>query len=245
MNKYEKAKKIIDNSNNIVVLSGAGMSTNTGIPDFRGENGIYTKADIENPELIFDYYYFKDHPELFYAFHKTFLNYVEKAKPTFAYKKLRDLEDEQKLSGIITQNIDSLHRIAGNKKVYEIHGGLYENYCLICGEKYGYDKLKEKMEKEVIPKCESCGGVIKPDIVFFGEMIKNMDESINLMKNSDLLLILGSSLMVIPAAFLPSYSKAEIIIVNKGEFSRSYLKEENIKFIFDEDIDQVFKKIYK
>ncbi|MGM0639999.1 MAG: NAD-dependent protein deacylase [Thermotogota bacterium] len=245
MKKYYKAKKLIESSHNIVVLSGAGISTNTGIPDFRGKNGIYNKADIENPELIFDYYYFKDHPELFYKFHKTFLNYVENAEPTYSYKKLKDLEDEQKLAGIITQNIDSLHKIAGNKKVYEIHGGLYQNFCLNCGREYDYDEVKYKMNKDIVAKCDSCGGVIKPDIVFFGEMIKDMDESIKLIKNSDLLLILGSSLMVTPAAFLPAYSDADIIIINKGEFSRSYLKEEKIKFVFDEDIDSVFKKIFK
>lgn len=245
MNNYEKLKKLIDKSNNIVVLSGAGMSTNTGIPDFRGENGIYTNAEIKNPELIFDYYYFKDYPQLFYKFHKTFLEYIENAKPTFAYKKLKDLEKEEKIEGIITQNIDSLHKIAGNKKVYEIHGGIYKNYCLKCNKEYKYDEIKNKMKENTIAECDECGGIIKPDIVFFGEVVKHWDYCIDLMKKADLLMILGSSLTVTPAAFLPSYSNAEVVIINKGDFSKTYLKDENIKMIFNEDIDNVFKEIYK
>lgn len=245
MNNYEKSKKLIDESKKIVILSGAGISTNTGIPDFRGENGIYTKADIENPELIFDCYYFKDHPELFYKFHKNFLEYVENAKPTYAYKKIYELENQGKLLGIITQNIDSLHKMAGNKNVLEIHGGLYENYCLKCGEKYSYKQVKEKINDQGIPRCDKCNSIIKPDIVFFGEKIKYLDESIKIMKKTDLIIILGSSLMVFPAAYLPMYSNAKIIIINKGTFSKEYLKQENLEFVFDEDIDKCFEKIFK
>jgi NAD-dependent deacetylase len=245
LNKYEKLKEFINKSEKIVILSGAGISTNTGIPDFRGKNGIYTNAEIENPELIFDYYYFKDNPELFYRFHKKFLEYVEKAEPTFAYRKIYELEKQNKLLGIITQNIDSLHKIAGNKKVYEIHGGLYDNHCLNCGRNYSYDQVKKKMDKSIVARCDICNSIIKPDIVFFGEAVKHLDESVEIMQKSDLLLILGSSLMVTPAAYLPMYSDADIVIINKGEFSKSYLKEENIKLIFNEDIDEVFKEIYK
>jgi NAD-dependent deacetylase len=244
-NKYKEAKKLIDESKKIVILSGAGISTNTGIPDFRGENGIYTKADIENPELIFDYYYFKDHPELFYNFHKKFLEYVENAKPTYAYEKIYDLEKQNKLLGIITQNIDSLHKMAGNKNVLEIHGGLYDNYCLKCGEKYSYKQVKGKINNQEVPRCDKCNSIIKPDIVFFGEMVKDIEESIEMMKDSDLLMILGSSLSVTPAAYLPMYSDSRIIVVNKGEFFTNNLKSENIEYIFDEDIDHFFEKIYK
>lgn len=238
-----KCAELIYESNNIAVLSGAGMSTNAGIPDFRGPNGIYTKANIQNPESIFDINYFYQDPSLFYKFHKTFLEMIEQAEPTFTHKFLVKLEEEGKLKGIITQNIDSLHQKASSKKVYEIHGGCWDNYCIKCGEYYSQEVLIQKMQQEILPKCDKCGGIIKPDIVFFGEPVKHLGTSEQIMEKSDLVLVLGSSLTVMPAAFLPSLSKGKIIVVSKGRVETTYLPREKLAIIADEDLDSFFKKV--
>lgn len=241
----KKCAELIYKSNSIAVLSGAGMSTNAGIPDFRGPNGIYTKANIKNPERIFDLDYFYRDPSLFYKFHKKFLEYITKAESTFTHKFLVQLEKEGKLKGIVTQNIDSLHQKAGSEKVYEIHGGCWKNYCTKCKKEYSQEEILEKMNIEIIPKCDNCGGVIKPDIVFFGEPVKYLTESEVLMKNSDLVLVLGSSLAVIPAAMLPSLTRGKIIVVNKGEVSEWYLPPEKVALIVNEELDTFFTQVAK
>lgn len=239
----KKCAELIYKSKNIAVLSGAGMSTNSGIPDFRGPNGIYTRANIQNPESIFDIDYFYEDPSLFYKFHKTFLEMIQQAEPTFTHKFLVQIEEENKLSGIITQNIDSLHQKAGSKKVYEIHGGCWDNYCLKCGKHYTQADLSKKMQRESIPKCDKCGGVIKPDIVFFGEPVKYLGVSEKIMTRSDLVLVLGSSLTVMPAAFLPSLTKGKIVVVTKGTVSTSYLPQDKVAFIVNEDLDTFFIEV--
>ncbi|HBT50778.1 SIR2 family NAD-dependent protein deacylase [Petrotoga olearia] len=239
----KKCAELIYNSNSIAVLSGAGMSTNAGIPDFRGPNGIYTQANIENPERIFDIDYFYTDPSLFYKFHKKFLEYITKAEPTFTHKFLVQLEKEGKLKGIVTQNIDSLHQKSGSKKVYEIHGGCWENHCIKCNKEYPQEEILEKINNEIVPKCDNCGGVIKPDIVFFGEPVKYLTESELLMRNSDLVLVLGSSLVVIPAAMLPSLTEGKIIVVTKGEASEMYLPQEKIALIVNEELDTFFTEV--
>lgn len=239
----KRTAQLIIESNSIAVLSGAGMSTNAGIPDFRGPNGIYKKAEIDNPEKIFDIDYFYKDPSLFYKFHKKFLNYITQAEPTFTHKFLVQLEKGGKLKGIVTQNIDSLHQKAGSKKVYEIHGGCWKNHCIKCEKEYSLKEIYQKIEIEEIPKCDKCGGVIKPDIVFFGEPVKYLAESENLMKHSDLVLVLGSSLAVVPAAMLPTLTRGKIIVVNKGEVSKWYLPEEKLAFIVNEELDTFFKEV--
>ncbi|PWJ96160.1 NAD-dependent deacetylase [Oceanotoga teriensis] len=242
MNNLEKTVYLLKNSKNITVLSGAGMSTNAGIADFRGPNGIYTRADIDYPERIFDFEYFKKDPHLFYKFHREFLKTIENAVPTFTHEFLLKLEKEGKIKSIITQNIDSLHQKAGSEKVLEIHGGVINNYCIECHKFFSYEVLKEKLKSEDIPKCD-CGGVIKPDIVFFGEMVKSLDQCQKQVQDSDLLIILGSSLTVTPAAFLPSYAGGKIIIVNKGDISFFYVPEKKLEVYENNDIDSFFKKI--
>ncbi|PNR94157.1 Sir2 family NAD-dependent protein deacetylase [Petrotoga sp. 9PWA.NaAc.5.4] len=239
----QKCAEMIFNSNSIAVLSGAGMSTNAGIPDFRGPNGIYKRVNIENPERIFDIDYFYKDPTLFYKFHKKFLELVKNAEPTFTYKFLVELEKEGKLKGIVTQNIDSLHQKSGSKRVYEIHGGCWKNYCLKCGKEYSQDEIMEKMDKEIVPKCDTCEGIIKPDIVFFGEPVKYLTEAEKLMKNADLVLVLGSSLVVIPAAMLPSLTEGKIIVINKGEISKMYLPLDKTAMIIDEELDSFFRRV--
>lgn len=233
----------IQESSRIALLSGAGMSTNAGLPDFRGPNGIYRRADIEEPDKIFELRSFQRHPEFFYQFHREFLNTLERIVPSFSHRFFAALEQEGKLSGIITQNIDALHQRAGNTNVLEIHGGIWESSCQSCGKTYGYDETRRKTFAETVPACDDCGGVLKPNIVFFGEMVRHLDECQELVRSCDLLFVVGSSLVVTPAAMLPSMTSGDIIVVNKGELSSAYLSPQRISIYAEEDIDSFFKDV--
>ncbi|HPI98907.1 MAG TPA: Sir2 family NAD-dependent protein deacetylase [Synergistales bacterium] len=239
----EMCAQMIERSYSIVLLSGAGMSTNAGLPDFRGPNGIYRQKMNVDPEMIFDIDHFRVCPEFFYSFHREFISSVEKISPTFGHVFFAALENTGKMTGIITQNIDALHQKAGSKNVLEIHGSSWKNFCTRCGHEYSYNHMIRKMENEKVPRCEKCGGVIKPDIVFFGENVKNLYECQNMASEADLMLVAGSSLAVFPAALLPSMCRGKIIIVNKGEISLSYLPEERITLHIEEDIDAFFMEL--
>lgn len=242
----EKAKicaRMIGEARTIVLLSGAGMSTSAGIPDFRGPQGLYRRAGISNSELIFDISYFDRDPSLFYSFHTEFLESLETVEPTFGHRFFSALEEKGKLEGIITQNIDSLHQKAGSRKVYEIHGGIWDSYCRKCGKRFSLETMKVKMENEKIPHCDKCGGVIKPDIVFFGEMVKHLGKCQQLATSADLLFVVGSSLAVTPAAMLPSMCRGKLAVVNKGDLSRSYLSRDRIELLAEEDIDGFFHEV--
>ena len=237
MDKISLSKKYIEESNYIVALTGAGISTNAGIPDFRGEKGIYTTGKVR-PEEVFDIDYFLRDPEPFYNWAKELLAMMEKAKPTIAHKSLARLEEMGKLKSVITQNIDNLHQKAGNKNVIELHGTLTQGFCVKCGRKYSGEEIN-KMLKTGIPRCE-CGGIIKPDIVFFGEPVQGLNEAQLHSKNADLFLVVGSSLMVQPASILPYFTKGRMVILSKGLVA---FPEERIDLKFDEDIDNVFEKV--
>lgn len=242
----EKAKlcaEMIDKAQTIVLLSGAGMSTNAGIPDFRGPQGLYRKANITNPESIFDISYFDRDPSLFYSFHREFLNSLETITPTFGHRFFAALEETNRLDAVITQNIDSLHQKAGSRKVYEIHGGIWDNFCRECGKKFSLETIKAKMDTGEIPHCGKCGGVIKPDIVFYGEMVKHLGKCQQLASSTDLLFVVGSSLTVTPAAMLPSMCPNKVAVVNKGDLSQSYLPKERIDLLAEEDIDHFFREV--
>lgn len=228
---------------NIVLLSGAGMSTNAGIPDFRGPNGIYRRQLGINPEKIFDIDYFLENPSFFYEFHREFLQALKNIKPTYAHKFFAALEKNGKLKGIITQNIDSLHQMAGNKNVMEIHGGIWKSFCIDCKKTWGYEESTKLVFSQEVPRCDRCGGVIKPDIVFFGEIVKHLEESQRLVRECDLLFVVGSSLVVTPAALLPRLARGKIIIVNKGETNKSYLPTDTPILHVDQDIDEFFRGV--
>jgi NAD-dependent deacetylase len=234
---------LIKSANRIVVLSGAGMSTNAGIPDFRGPQGLYTRAGIDHPERIFDISYFRRDPSLFYTFHKEFLSILETITPTFAHRFLAGLENTGKLHGVITQNIDSLHQKAGSQKVLEIHGGIWENFCLECRRPHTLEVTTSKTMTEGVAKCDACGGVIKPDVVFFGEPVKNLEACGALAQEADLFFVLGSSLFVTPAAMLPSLTGGKIVVVNRGEVSPTFLPPQRITLFADEDLDTFFKAV--
>ncbi len=235
--------EMIRKANNIVLFSGAGMSTAAGIPDFRGPNGIYKRAEIDNPELIFEIGFFRRDPSLFYRFYKEFLSAVDQIKPTFAHRFFAALEAKGKLQGVVTQNIDSLHQAAGSRNVLEIHGGIWDNYCMDCRTHHSIEETTALAFTDDIARCKECSGVIKPDVVFFGEPVKHLDACGEMVGKSDLLFILGSSLVVTPAALLPSLARGKIIVVNQGEVSEAFMPAGRIDLFADREIDGFFKAV--
>jgi len=208
--------QVIKSHHNIIALTGAGISTRAGIPDFRGDKGIYKMKGV-SADKIFDITYFRTHPEYFYHFTMGLIPKLYDARPTTGHRLLAELEKMKYLKGIITQNVDGLHQKAGSKNVIEIHGSMWKFYCISCGKKYSYDEIKEVVLKGKVPRCE-CGGLIKPDVVFFGEAVKEMEKAIRWAGEAELMIVLGSTLVVYPAAQLPLYTienKGKLIIVNK------------------------------
>ena len=230
--KLNNALKIIKNSKSIVALTGAGISTSAGIPDFRGPKGIYSKN--VKPEDLFGYENFLKNPLPFWQFSRNFLTLLKKATPTKMHLFLAKLEETGKNLTIITQNIDGLHQIAGNKNVIEFHGTLQCGYCVNCHEKYTLAQMKKKLEMAKIPRCDKCQGLIKPDIVFFGEPVKGFEESFRKIQEADLMLIIGTTLTIAPASVLPQYFNGTIITINKG--SLAYLPDSDI--FLDIDIEK-------
>ncbi|GGF91166.1 NAD-dependent protein deacylase [Paenibacillus aceti] len=204
--KIELLAKWIGESERIVFFGGAGISTESGIPDFRSAAGIYQMetASPYAPEEILSRPFFDRHPEVFYDFYKTKMIHTE-ARPNPAHVSLAKLEQEGKLTHIITQNIDGLHQLAGSKKVLELHGSIHRNYCMSCRLFHSLDEVMQS--RSVVPTCHACGGIVKPDVVLYGENLDNqvLSESIQAIAAADLLLIGGTSLTVQPAAHLVTY----------------------------------------
>ena len=209
----EKLKKIIDNTDNIVFFGGAGVSTESNIPDFRSTDGLYNQKYKYPPETILSHSFYVKNTEEFYRFYKDKMLYLD-AKPNAAHLKLAQWEKEGKLKAVVTQNIDGLHQNAGNKCVYELHGSVLRNYCTRCGKFYDAEYI---VHSEGVPKCE-CGGVIKPDVVLYEEGLDQnvLRDSINAISNADVLIVGGTSLAVYPAAGLIDYYRGDkLILVNK------------------------------
>lgn len=211
-----KLKEVIDTSNKIVFFGGAGVSTESGIPDFRSADGLYNQKYKYPPEQIVSHTFFVYKTKEFYDFYRDKMIYTE-AKPNKAHIALAKLEKEGKLSGIITQNIDGLHQAAGSKNVMELHGSIHRNFCTKCKKFYGLDKILSFAE---IPVCDECGGIIKPDVVLYEEGLdqKILNNSIKLLRNADVLIIGGTSLGVYPAAGLIHEFKGKtLVLINKSE----------------------------
>jgi NAD-dependent deacetylase len=206
---------LIQQAERVAVLTGAGISTAAGIPDFRGPRGLYVTRQYD-PEKTFDIAYFDQDPSYFFAFARDFVQLVEQVRPTLTHRFLATLEDRGKLDAVITQNIDGLHQKAGSRRVLEVHGSVRTGHCRGCGKAYGYEELKVKILGENIARCEDCGSVVKPDIVFFGEAVREMDEASRVTSRADLFLVIGSSLTVYPAALLPQHAQGQVVVVNQG-----------------------------
>ncbi|MBQ8558712.1 MAG: NAD-dependent protein deacylase [Tyzzerella sp.] len=218
MNKQEELQRMIDESQNIVFFGGAGVSTESNIPDFRSADGLYQEKYTYPPEQVVSHTFFAQKPELFYEFYKDKMMFLD-AKPNKAHLKLAEMEAAGKLKAVITQNIDGLHQMAGSKNVLELHGSIHRNYCQECGKFYDAKYVKEAAG---IPKCE-CGGTIKPDVVLYEEGLDNevMRESIRAISEADMLIIGGTSLVVYPAAgFIDYFRGKHLVLINKSATSR-------------------------
>ena len=213
--EVKKLKEWVDASERIVFFGGAGVSTESGIPDFRSTNGLYHQQWQYPPETILSHTFYESKPEEFFRFYHAKL-LVRDVKPNAAHKKLAEWEKEGKLLAIVTQNIDGLHQAAGSEKVYELHGSVHRNYCERCGQFYGFDFV---YYCEGVPHCEKCGGRVKPDVVLYEEGLdsKVLNGAIHAIEQADLLIIGGTSLNVYPAAGLIHYYRGtRLALVNKS-----------------------------
>lgn len=230
--------ELIRRSRAIAALTGAGISTEAGIPDFRGPQGLYVTRQYD-PEATFEIGAFRRDPVPFFEFTRDFLGLLDGIEPTFTHRFLAELEKEGRLIGVVTQNIDLLHQRAGSRRVVALHGDYRRSHCLDCGRAVSFPRMKELIGQVEVPRC-SCGGVIKPNLVFFGEAVHDLEEAAVLVGRSDLLLVLGSSLTVFPAALLPDYARGEIVIVNKGAVS---LPRGPRCHHADADLDEFFSEV--
>ena len=236
---------LVEQADNIVALTGAGLSTAAGIPDFRGPEGLYVTRRYD-PDKTFNIRGFERDPSDFYRFAADFIDLLARIRPTFAHSFLAHLEDAGKLSAVITQNIDMLHQVAGSSKVIELHGSFSSATCRACGKDYtGLDvpwwqQALAANSDTPMAVCPSCGDVIKPDIVFYGELVENYEEAESVVKGCDLLLVLGTSLTVTPAAYLPKATTAPVIAVSQGEVELSPAKSYHI---VNADLDEFCRKM--
>ena len=213
--KIEELQRLIDTHENIVFFGGAGVSTESGIPDFRSVDGLYHQKYDVPPETILSHSYFLRYPEKFYAFYRDKMLPVG-AEPNAAHKKLAELEAAGKLKAIVTQNIDGLHQAAGSKVVYELHGSTHRNYCMKCGKFYPGEFVRDA---KGIPRC-TCGGIVKPDVVLYEEALdeKTLAGAISAIRHADMLLVGGTSLTVYPAAGLLGYYRGDrLALINRDE----------------------------
>ncbi|MCU6761763.1 NAD-dependent deacetylase [uncultured Roseburia sp.] len=213
MNETDILNKMIKESDNVVFFGGAGVSTESGIPDFRSVDGLYSQTYAYPPETILSHTFFEKNPEEFYRFYKNKMLFLG-AEPNTAHDKLAKLEAAGKVKAVITQNIDGLHQAAGSRCVLELHGSVHRNYCQKCGKFY---TPKDILEAEGIPRCE-CGGIIKPDVVLYEEGLdmETMEAAVNFIRKADILIIGGTSLAVYPAAGLIDYYRgSKLVLINK------------------------------
>ena len=219
MSLHEDAKilsGLIGTARSVVFLGGAGVSTESGIPDFRGSGGLYTEESKIPPEVILSHTFFFGHTEEFYKFYRSKMLFPD-AKPNAAHKALAELEKRGKLSAVLTQNIDGLHQAAGSREVIELHGSVLRNYCTRCRKGYPLSFIRESTG---VPRCPACGGIVKPDVVLYEEPLNenDLDRAVRFLENADLLIVGGTSLTVNPAAGLVNFfSGGPLVIVNKSE----------------------------
>lgn len=217
--KIENFQKIYDNSDSIVFFGGAGVSTESGIPDFRSQNGLYSQQWKYPPETIISRSFFDANPVEFYRFYREKL-IIKNIEPNTAHFQLAKMEEKGKLKAVVTQNIDGLHQKAGNRNVFELHGSTLRNFCMDCGAEYGIDFIAESENSpDKLPRCAKCGGLVKPDVVLYEESLDQnvINGAVNAIKNADTLIIGGTSLVVYPAAGLIDYFRGKnIVLINKS-----------------------------
>ena len=220
MEKIETLKQWVKESDNIVFFGGAGVSTESGIPDFRSVDGLYNQTYDYPPEQILSHTFFMRKTDEFYRFYRDKM-LIDGAKPNAAHLKLAQWEKEGKLKAVVTQNIDGLHQLAGNEKVYELHGSIHRNYCMKCGKFFGPEYIRD--HKEIVPKCDECSGQIKPDVVLYEEGLDSdvINGAVKAISEADVLIIGGTSLVVYPAAGLVDYYRGnKLVLINRDPTPR-------------------------
>lgn len=235
--KIEEFKKLVKNSDNIVFFGGAGVSTESGIPDFRSKDGLYNQKYKYPPEEILSHTFFMNNTEEFYKFYKEKMNSL-KYEPNITHIKLAELEKQGKLKAVITQNIDGLHQKAGSKNVLELHGSVLRNYCMNCHKFYEAEFV---FNENGIPKC-SCGGIVKPDVVLYEEGLDDMilSNSIKAIQNADVMIVAGTSLTVNPASSLVNFYRGnKLVLINRD--STPYDRVADL--VINESLGKVFKEI--
>ena len=233
----QKLKTMVEESDNIVFFGGAGVSTESGIPDFRSVDGLYNQHYKYPPETILSASFFARNPEEYYRFHHDKLRLGD-AKPNAAHRKLAEWERQGKLKAVITQNIDGLHQAAGSKNVIELHGSLLRAYCASCGKRYPHSVINDG---DGVPRC-TCAGVIRPDIVLYEEALDqdDMETAVHYIRNADMLIIGGTSLVVYPAAGLIRYYRGhKLVLVNKGETGADAMAD----LVIHDKIGEVFSQL--
>lgn len=238
--KIDKLKELIEKSDNIVFFGGAGVSTESNIPDFRSSSGLFSQKLNKNftPEQLVSHTFFVNYPEEFFKFYKDKLIYQD-AKPNNAHKALAKLEEMGKLKAIVTQNIDGLHQMAGSKNVFELHGSVHRNHCTKCHKFFDLDEMLALSEN--IPHCDKCGGVVKPDVVLYEEGLDNntVEGAIRAISSADLLIIGGTSLVVYPAAsFINYYKGKDMVLINKS----STVYDSYASLVINDSIGKVLKE---
>jgi NAD-dependent deacetylase len=229
---------LIRRSERVVALTGAGVSTAAGIPDFRGPEGLSVTRQYD-PDTVFDISGFRRDPKPFYEFTRDFLGVIDTLEPTVTHRFLAQLEADGSLTAVVTQNIDSLHQRAGSERVISVHGDYWTSHCLDCGREYDLEQMETLVRETEVPRC-TCDGVIKPDVVFYGEAVRDLDAAASVVGSSDLLLVLGSTLLVYPAAFLPEQAGGDVVVVNRGEVG---LAPGPGRHFVDADLDQYFSEV--
>ena len=232
-------QEIVDRSHRIVFFGGAGVSTASGIPDFRSAEGLYAEEeDGLSPEMILSASFFYLQPERFFDYYRKHLLYPE-AKPNAAHRKLFELEQADRLRGIVTQNVDGLHRAAGNIRVYELHGNVHENHCMDCNASWPMEAI---LESEGIPRCRDCGGVIKPDVTLYGEPLEKYVciGAIREITNADTLIVAGTSLAVEPAASMISHFRGKhLVVLNRDPIPA----EEQAMLVIHGDVAEIMDRL--
>ena len=235
--KIRTLKKWIEESSNIVFFGGAGVSTESGIPDFRSVDGLYSQKYEYPPETILSHSFFTAKPDAFYRFYHDKM-IIRDVKPNRTHTRLSELEQEGKLKAVITQNIDGLHQLAGSKKVLELHGSIHRNYCMHCGRRYGYEVVSEISG---VPRCD-CGGIIRPDVVLYEEGLDAdvMSDAVHFIRHADVLIVGGTSLVVYPAAGMLEYYRGnKLVLINKG--ATGY--DTRADLLISDNIGEVFAQV--
>ncbi len=237
--------ELISSSRRVTAMSGAGISTAAGIPDFRGPGGLYVTRRYD-PDKVFNISWFRRDHGFFYEFAHDFVTMMETVRPTFTHHFLARLEASGMLRGVITQNIDMLHQSAGSRNVVEVHGSYGSATCCGCDRAYGalsnawWVREMRSSPSPPVVQCPVCKGVLKPDVVFFGESVKGYDEAERMIAESDLLLVVGSSLTVTPASYLSLGAAGKTVVINRGDVS---LEPSSSRFFVDGETDAYFQEV--